>query len=126
MINLILSEYIKMFTKLILQLKSDRISYTVLMIQFSPDWDGNRTPIDFETIFLFDFCVHIIRFCRKHIARKYRWKIVSCDCTTVPQLLLQQPAILNNHWTSSLIKRAYYSYSFCQKKKIRGLKKVAN
>jgi hypothetical protein len=80
---------VTMFTKLILQLQSDRISFTVLMIRFSSDcrclpfsWydshqtvdvyrshdtilirlDGNRKPTNFETIFLFDFCVNIIRF----------------------------------------------------------------
>jgi hypothetical protein len=59
---------IKMFTKLILQLKSDRSSFTVLMIGFSSDWD--RTPTDFETIFLFDFCVH----CSHHkILLKYQF-----------------------------------------------------
>jgi hypothetical protein len=114
---------IKMFTKLILQLKSDRSSFTVLMIEFSSDWD--RTPTDFETIFLFDFCVHIIRFLpkayRKEISDWKSYRVTAPVRTTVPQ----QPAILINHWTSSLIKRAHYFYNFCQKK-TRDLKEVAN
>jgi len=118
---------IKMFTKLILQLKSDRSSFTVLVIGFSSDWD--RTPTDFETIFLFDFCVHIIRFLpkayRKEISDWKSYRVTAPVRTIVPQLLLQQPAILINHWTSSLIKRAHYFYSFCQKK-TRDLKEVAN
>jgi hypothetical protein len=119
---------IKMFTKLILQLKSDRSSFTVLVIGFSSDWD--RTPTDFETIFLFDFCVHIIRFLpkayRKEISDWKSYRVTAPVRTMVPQLLLQQPAILINHWTSSLIKRApHYFYSFCQKK-TRDLKEVAN
>jgi hypothetical protein len=118
---------IKMFTKLILQLKSDRSSFTVLVIGFSSDWD--RTPTDFETIFLFDLCVHIIRFLpkayRKEISDWKSYRVTAPVSTMVPQLLLQQPAILINHWTSSLIKRAHYFNSFCQKK-TRDLKEVAN
>ena len=95
---------IKMFTKLILQLKSDQISFTVLTIlsyNSHQTVDENRTPTDFETIFLFDFCFNIIRFFpkayRKEISDGKSYRVTAPVRTTVPQLLLQQPAILKNH-----------------------------
>jgi hypothetical protein len=134
--------YIKMFTKLILQFKSDRISLvwyswplgffcllpitnkkirgvtsTRLEFILPFSWydshqtiDGNRTPIDIETIFLFDFWVHIIRIrflpkaYHKEISNGKLYRVTTPVRTTVPQLRLQQPAILSNHWTSSFIK----------------------
>jgi hypothetical protein len=50
---------------------------------------------DFETIFLFDFCVNIIRFFpkayRKEISDGKSYRVTAPVRTTVPQLLLQQP-----------------------------------
>jgi hypothetical protein len=49
-------------------------------------------------IFLFDFCVHIIRFLpkayRKEISDGKPYRVTVPVRTTVPQLLLQQPTIL--------------------------------
>ena len=112
--------YSKMFTKLILQLNQIKFLLTFSWCDYHQTVDGNRTPTDFETIFLFDFWVHIVRFLpkeyRKEISDGKSYHVTAPVRTMVPQLLLLQPAILSNHWTPSLKKRRYHFYSYCQKK----------
>jgi hypothetical protein len=93
-----------MFTKLILQLKSERIYFfyrfhDTILIRLSMDITSRFLPKAY----------------RKEISNGKLYRVTAPVRTTVPQLFLQQSAILTNHLTSSLKKRAYNFYSYCQK-----------
>ena len=75
-----------MFTKLILQLKSERIYFfyrfhDTILIRLSMDITSRFLPKAY----------------RKEISNGKLYRVTAPVRTTVPQLLLQQPVILKNH-----------------------------